>query len=61
MRNYNRYYFIGAILLSMLTLQSCEIIADIFATGFWVGLIVAVLVVALVIWLIVKGRKKLNR
>ncbi len=61
MRNYNRYYFIGAILVSVLTLQGCEIIADIFATGFWVGLIVAVLVVALVIWLIVKGAKKFRK
>jgi ABC-type Fe3+-siderophore transport system permease subunit len=60
MKNYNRHFIFSTILLSLLILQGCDLIVDIFSAGFWVGIVIAVLVVTLIIWLIVKGLKKMG-
>lgn len=49
--------FLAILLLSIITLTSCEAIGDIFKAGMWVGIIVVVAVIALVLWLIGKARK----
>ncbi len=52
MKNYTRiFFFIGMIFL-MFSMQSCDIIADIFGAGMWVGVILTVLVIVFIIWLI---------
>lgn len=45
------------VVLSILSLTSCQAIGDVFKAGMWVGVIVVVLVIALVLWLIGKMRK----
>lgn len=38
----------------LLSLSSCELIADIFYAGIWVGVILVIAIVAIIIWLIRK-------
>jgi len=54
MRNYTRFFFFTGIILLMISMQSCDIIADIFGAGLWVGVILTVLVIVFIIWLISK-------
>jgi hypothetical protein len=42
----------------MLTLNSCEVIGDIFSAGVYTGIIVVVLVIIVIIWLISKLGKR---
>lgn len=48
-----------ALLLCMISLQSCEVIAGIFKAGVWTGVLAVVVVVALLIWVIARmsGKK----
>jgi hypothetical protein len=52
MKNYTRIFFFPVIILLMVSMQSCDIIADIFGAGMWVGIILTVLVIVFIIWLI---------
>jgi len=61
MKNFNKYYFIGFIIISLFLFQGCELIADIFTAGFWVGIALTILVIAIIIWLIIKGLKWLRK
>ena len=61
MRNYNRYYFIASLFISLFIFQGCQLIADIFSAGLWAGIILTVIVIAIIIWLIVKGMKWLRK
>ena len=61
MKKDNRIFVWAGALMIVFSLQSCDLIADIFTAGFWVGIIITVLVIALIIWLIIKGTKWLRR
>ncbi|MFN6946775.1 MAG: hypothetical protein ACK4ND_17640 [Cytophagaceae bacterium] len=49
-------YTIYIFLFLVLTMTSCEIIADIFAAGIWVGVIGVLLIVGLILFIISKLR-----
>ena len=51
-------FFILACLSLMLTLQSCELIGDIFEAGVWVGVLLVVVVIVGLIWLLSRFRRK---
>lgn len=55
----SRIVYLFAVLLSMIGLQSCELIAGIFKAGVWTGILIVAVVVGLIIWIIAKlaGRK----
>ena len=53
-----RYSYLWMLLLvSMVTLSSCELVGDIFQAGMAVGIIVIIAIVALVIWIISRFRR----
>lgn len=54
-----RIVYLFAVLLSMIGLQSCELIEGIFKAGVWTGILLVVVVVGLIIWIIAKmaGRR----
>lgn len=54
MRKLTFYWFL---LLTTFLLSSCEVIGDIFKTGFWIGVIAVVVVVGLIFWIISKFRR----
>lgn len=41
-------------LLFLFSLQSCELIGDIFKAGMWAGILIVVVVIGLIIWLFSK-------
>lgn len=45
---------IPTFIMLLLTLQSCELIGDIFKAGVWTGIIVVAIVIGLIIWLVSK-------
>lgn len=45
------------LLLTTLSLSSCELVGDIFQAGVWVGVLIVVGIIALVVFLISKARK----
>ena len=45
------------LMLSLVTLSSCQAIGDIFKAGVWVGILIVAVVVGLIIFLISKGKK----
>ncbi|MFN3405729.1 MAG: hypothetical protein ACK40G_16655 [Cytophagaceae bacterium] len=47
---------IPAIILTCMTLTSCEIIGDIFKAGIWVGVIGVLAIIGLIFWVISKFR-----
>lgn len=55
----SRIVYLFAVLLSMMGLQSCDLIAGIFKAGVWTGILVVVAVVGLIVWIIARlaGRK----
>lgn len=46
------------IFIMLTTLQSCNLIGDIFRFGMWTGIIIVVLVLAIIIFLISRIRKR---
>jgi len=50
-----KFYVLFVLILS---LQSCEFIADIFQAGVWVGVLIVLAVIALVIFVVSKARRK---
>ncbi|MES2431860.1 MAG: phosphatidate cytidylyltransferase [Bacteroidota bacterium] len=48
------YLLLGFLLV---TLSSCEAIADIFKAGVWSGIIIVVIIVGLIFWLIGRAKK----
>jgi hypothetical protein len=49
-----RFYFL--LIGIVLTLSSCEVIADIFSAGMWVGAIGVLLIIGLIVFVISKLR-----
>ena len=43
--------------LFLVTLSSCQAIADIFKAGMWVGILIVVIVVGLIVFIIGKAKK----
>jgi uncharacterized membrane protein YjjP (DUF1212 family) len=46
------------LLILILSLYSCEFIADIFQAGVWVGVITVLIVIALVIYIVSRVRRR---
>jgi hypothetical protein len=51
-----KFTLLSLTLFTLLSLQSCAAIGDIFKTGMWFGVIGVVVVIALIVWLF--GRSK---
>ena len=49
---------IAVLFAFIVSLSSCQLIADIFKGGVYVGMIIVILVVAIVIWLLSKINRK---
>ena len=49
--------YASLLLLTMVSLSSCELVGDIFKAGVWVGVLVVVGIIALIIFLVSKARK----
>jgi hypothetical protein len=47
----------SALLMTMTTLSSCEVVGGIFKAGFWTAIILIVVVVALIFWIIGRRRR----
>ncbi|NMH28805.1 hypothetical protein [Flavobacterium silvaticum] len=52
-----QYFIYPLLLLLVLTLNSCELIGDIFQAGVGVGIFLVVAVIAVIIWIISRFRK----
>lgn len=52
-----RSLLLGILLTMLLTLQSCELVGDIFQAGMGVGIFLVLAVIVLIIWIIAKFRK----
>jgi hypothetical protein len=50
-------YLIATLLILMVTLNSCELIGDIFQAGFYTAIIVIIIVVVLIVWIFRKFRR----
>lgn len=50
--------FLILILFSLIAVQGCNLIGDIFQIGLWAGIIVVVLVVLLIVFIISKIKKR---
>lgn len=55
--NHLKKFLLALILPLLLSLQSCELAADIFKVGFWAGIVVVALFVGLIIFIIRKMKK----
>lgn len=51
-------YIVGLLIVSVITLNSCEIIGDIFEAGIWTGIIIVVIIIALIIYIFSRFRKR---
>ena len=56
-KHMNYYYAFSLLVMTSLTLGSCQVIGDIFKAGVWVGVLLVILVVGIILWLVGKARK----
>lgn len=52
-----KFTLLSLALIALVSLQSCEVVGDIFKAGMWWGIIIVVGVIGLIIWLFGKARK----
>lgn len=53
--NFLKYSLIAFLLIS---LQSCQVIGDIFKAGLWSGVVIVVLIIGVALYLISKGNRR---
>ncbi|AZA56877.1 phosphatidate cytidylyltransferase [Chryseobacterium shandongense] len=51
-----KWSFYSIVILTLLTLTSCEAVETIFKAGMWWGIILVVGVIAIILWLFSRGR-----
>ncbi|SFI08193.1 phosphatidate cytidylyltransferase [Halpernia frigidisoli] len=52
-----KFTLLSLMAIAMFSLQSCEVIGDIFKTGMWFGVIAVVAVIGLIVWLFGRAKK----
>ncbi|WP_417430596.1 phosphatidate cytidylyltransferase [Halpernia sp.] len=52
-----KFTLLSLVAIALISLQSCEVIGDIFKAGMWWGIIVVVAVIGLILWLFGKAKK----
>lgn len=57
-KNMMKTFYALLIFIMLTTIQSCNLIGDIFRVGMWTGIIVVVLVLAIIIFIISRIRKR---